>query len=310
MVINGKAGGRVSASTQQRVNDAVGELGYVVDSAASSLVTGRRNCVALVAPDVGNPFFSQVASGVAAALGQDYRLLLAVSGPERDEPDLQQLVAFGVDGILLDFAGSAAPIGELDCPGVLLDEPAAEPEGDDVCRVHFDTGTGARQLVEAIVGLGHRTVAYLDAARAGETFTARRREVLAGLEAAGCAEVAVLDCAIDIDTAHETVLRCWPDWRQRGVTAIVAASDVLAYGALRALGELGVRVPGEVSLGSFDDLPFSTLTSPPLTTVRLSAFDLGHRGALALRALIEDGEAASVSLETTLVHRSSLGPPR
>ncbi|TCP49355.1 LacI family transcriptional regulator [Tamaricihabitans halophyticus] len=307
LVINGKTGGRVSKETEQRVRAAVAELGYVVDPAARSLVTGRRHCVALVAPDVANPFFSQVASGVASALGTDYRLLLAVSGPERDSPDLEQLVAFGVDGILLDFPGTAFDTEGLDCPLVLLDEPTGPT---DRSRVYFDTRPGSQQLVDRLVDLGHRQIVYMDASRPGKSFDTRRKQVLGRLRRTQDGVLHRARSDLDLRAARELVTESWPDWSARGVTAIITATDVLAYGTLSALHDLNVAVPTQVSVAAFDDLPFAEITAPALSTVRLSAFDLGVESAQILREHVEDRTLPprTRSLDTRLVERSSIGP--
>ncbi|GLY68100.1 LacI family transcriptional regulator [Amycolatopsis taiwanensis] len=309
LVINGKAAGRVSPATQARVEKAIADLGYVVDSAARSLVTGRRQCVALVAPDVGNPFFSQVAAGVATALGTEYRLLLAVSGAEHDQPDLDQLVAFGVDGILLEFPGAEPPSGQIGCPVVLLDEPSGPPE---LSRVYFDTRAATREMVDQLVELGHRNIVYLDASREGKTFETRRRQVANRLRRTPGTALTRVRSDIKVDDASTLVAESLPDWRRAGVTAIISATDVLGYGALSALGAAGVSVPKQMSLVSFDDLPFSKLTSPALTTVRLSAYDLGYASARILREQLAEESPAprQESLPAMLINRSSVGPAR
>src|SRR5277367_5652363 len=100
LVANDKAAGRVSESTVRRVRQAIDELGYVVNQAARSLATGRRQCVALVAQDITNPFISAIAAGVAEALGTQTQLLLAVSGSGSQEPDMRHVFSAGVDGVL------------------------------------------------------------------------------------------------------------------------------------------------------------------------------------------------------------------
>lgn len=307
LVINDKAAGRVSSRTEQRVRDAINELGYVVDPAARSLVTGHRHCVALVAPDVANPFFSQVASGVASALGTDYRLLLAVSGPERDTPDLEQLDAFGVDGILLEFPGTAQNTSDLSCPVVLLDEPTGPPE---MSRVYFDTRASVHELVDRLVAHGHRKLVYLDATRSGKTFDTRRRQVLGRLRSTTGTSLTRVRADLDVRASRALVADSWAEWSAQGVTAIIAATDVLAYGTLSALHELEVEVPGRVSVASFDDLPFSEITSPALSTVRLPAFELGYESARILLEQITQPEVVprTRSIETSLVERGSIGP--
>src|ERR1700690_1540834 len=102
LVANDKAAGRVSESTVRRVRQAIDELGYIVNQAARSLATGRRQCVALVAQDMTNPFISAIAAGAGEALGTQTQLFLALSGSGRQEPDLRHLLGADVDGVLLD----------------------------------------------------------------------------------------------------------------------------------------------------------------------------------------------------------------
>ncbi len=307
LVANGKAGGRVSASTQKRVLEAIDELGYVVHSAARSLATGRRQCVALVARDMTNPFISTIAAGVADALGSQVQLLLAVTGSGAQPPDLEQVLNFGVDGILLDFPmklGRTPP-----CPVVLLDD--SKTLAGISSNVHFDLQQGARELANHLTGLAHRTIVYLDSPREASTFTDRRRYLSSQLKRHDRAvQLVRASSDIEVEDARDVVTRSWPDWQRRGVTAIVGASDVQAYGALAALAGLGVAVPAAVSVASFDNLPFAAITSPPLTSINLSAYDLGYEAATLLLDILERGERATRTslLPTTLVVRGSTGP--
>jgi LacI family transcriptional regulator len=308
LVANGKAAGRVSESTCRRVMQAIEELGYVVNSAARSLATGRRECVALVARDMTNPFISTIAAGVAEALGTQTQLLLAVSGSGSQTPDVEQVLNFGVDGVLLDFP-MAMDIKQLEtpCPVVLLDDPNT-PAG--ASSVYFDLQRGARDLANHLTGLGHQTIVYLDTPRQLATFQDRRRYLTEQLKRHD-RSVKVLRTSSDIEVgaALAAVTNSWPAWEQAGATAIVAASDVQAYGTLAALNDLGVAVPDQISVASFDDLPFAAITSPPLTAISLSAFDLGFEAATLLQDIIERGDRAqrNVLLPTHLVERSSTG---
>ena len=94
---------------------------------------------------------------------------------------------------------------------------------------------------------------------------------------------------IEIGAARAKVLASWPAWDEAGATAIVAASDVQAYGALGALAHLKVDVPGRISVASFDDLPFAAIVSTALTAISLPAFDLGFEAATLLQDIIERG---------------------
>ena len=305
LVANGKADGRVSAGTRQRVLAAIAGLGYVVDPAARSLVTGRRHAVALLTHDVTNPFISLVASGVAHALGRRTQLLLALAGADDEGPDLARVVAAGVDGALLNYP-SGNDAADLDLPLVHLDDPDAVRGG---AQVHFDLASGAEQLAGHLVGLGHRRLLYLDAVRPWTTFALRRRHLVEALSRqAPDTTVTAARSAIDIESARAVVLASWAGWRDDGVTAIVTAADVQAHGVLAALAQLDVAVPGRVSVASFDNVPFSAITAPPLTAVDLPAAELGREAATLLLELIGGAPPRTTVLPTSLVVRGSTGP--
>src|SRR6202142_3301082 len=159
LVANGKAAGRVSDSTVRRVQQAIEELGYMVNQAARSLATGRRQCVALVAQDMTNPFISAIAAGVAEALGTQTPLPLAVSGAGSQEPDMRHVFGADVDGVLLDYPVDVPrEAAEAQRPVVVLDDPKTPTGASSVC---FDLQTGASQLADHLITLGHRTVLYL-----------------------------------------------------------------------------------------------------------------------------------------------------
>ena len=304
LVANGKAAGRVSESTVRRVQQAIEELGYVVNQAARSLATGRRQCVALVAQDMTNPFISAIAAGVAEALGTQTQLLLAVSGSGGQEPDLRHVFGADVDGVLLDCPvplPQEAP--EAQRPVVVMDDPKVA----DGSVKRLLRPAGRRQPARGSpVTLGHRTVMYLDTPRPVATFADRRRYLTDQLRRQH-KDVRVLRAHSDIEigAARAKVLANWPSWAKAGVTAIVAASDVQAYGVLGALADLKADVPGRVSVASFDDLPFAAIVSPPLTAISLPAFDLGFEAATLLQDIIERGTSArrTVVLPTRLTVR-------
>ncbi|MFC5745228.1 LacI family DNA-binding transcriptional regulator [Actinomadura rugatobispora] len=309
LVVNGKARGRVSPATRERVLAAVDELGYRVDPVARELATGRRHSVALVVPDIANPYFSQLTKGVADRLGCGYRLCLIIADPSR--AGLDRIVTERVDGMLAE-APAVDVIRELDgrTPLVVLDRPAP---GTDHPYVGFALADGATELADHLLDLGHTRIGYLDADIGTPTFEFRRARMDERLHAAvghGFTGPLVRS-RTDIDAAAEAFTAAWDDWRAAGVTAVVCAADVHAYGVLRAAARLGVHVPGDLSVASFDDLPFSALTDPPLTTVRLSAGDLGFHAAELLLTLMQGTPAGPPPLlPATLQIRSTTTPPK
>ncbi|MFI0354842.1 LacI family DNA-binding transcriptional regulator [Actinomadura sp. 9N407] len=314
LIVNGKAEGRVSPGTRDRVLAAVDELGYRVDAVARDLATGRRHSVALVVPDIANPYFSHLTQGVAGRLGGGYQLCLVIADPAHDPrpAGLDRIVGERVDGILAE-APAVDLIRRLDgrTPLVVLDRPSP---GWDSPYVGFALSEGATALIDHLLDLGHDQIGYLDADIGVPTFKARRAcmdDRLRAVTGHGFTGPDV-QARTDIDAAAEAFTAHWDGWRAAGVTALVCAADVQAYGVLRAAARLGAAVPGELSVAAFDDLPFSALVSPPLTTVKLSAFDLGHRAAGLLLGLMEGRplDGAVPLLPASLQVRGTTAPPK
>ena len=309
LVLNNKAEGRVTPETSRRVFAAAEKLGYRIDRRGQSLATGRSGLVGFVAPDTANPFFGSVQMGVLHALGASYQVLVMATdvGQSVARKNVEELLSLGVDGMIL-FAVDPKFVADLrpGVPVVLLDSPI---ETDQFVRVNYDLVAGATKLGEHLVGLGHRSVVYLEASTASRTFGVRKDAFRRAMKRAG-ASVETVTTRIDVDEAREVTMRSWKTWQASGMTAVVCATDFQAYGVLSALHQLGVAVPAQVSVTGFDDLVLSSVMHPALTTVRLPAGAMGSKGAALLRAAIE-GEADLAHVEmidTDLVVRDSTGP--
>ncbi|MEV8145384.1 LacI family DNA-binding transcriptional regulator [Specibacter sp. NPDC078709] len=307
LVTNGKTAGRVSEGNIAKVEQAVQELGYVVDSLGSSLAKGHSNIVILVAPDVSNPFYAKVIAGLREVIGQQYALLLSVTdaGQTPDPADVRRLLALRPAGLLID-APSSRFLVELQAsePMVLLD---AAGISNDVPSVNFDVASGARLLAQHLAGQGHRKVAYLDSTTGTETFRVRRAAFCDKARELGCDVVAVAQTTIDVGAAALAFAQAWPQWSAAGVTAIACATDTQAYGVLQEARVVGLAVPQSLAVAGFDDLPYSQTSSPGLTTVHLPAMEMGR---LAGRQLLQvmGGKNVAVTpvvLEATLVVRGS-----
>ncbi len=311
LVVNDKWEGRVAADTVARVRSAVDRLGYVVDESARRLATGAAGAVAVVTPAFTNPFYARVSLGAAAALGSDHQVLFTV--PELgDDPvsTLSRLQGVRLAGVLV-----AAPSAELvqalppELPTVVLDAPGA---GTGRPRVDLDVRDGARQLAAHLLGLGHRRVAFMNATPAAPTIALRRAVLAAAVRTSGAELVHVDRLASDVDAgaAHGAALAAMPELVAADVTAIVCATDLHAYGLLRACADRGIRVPDHWSVAGFDDQPLSAYVSPALTTVAFPADELGRQaGRLLAELMAADTRApetpASIVLPVTLVVRSS-----
>jgi len=307
LVVAGKAEGRISAANRAKVEAAVERLGYVVDTAGSSLSKGYSPIVVLVATDIANPFYSELITAARSALGDRYELLLSVSdvGSQAGPPSLRRLLSLRPAGFLIDAPTPALVASIPDGTNVvLLDAPDIASSWP---TVNLDVTSGAAALARHLAALGHRRVAYLDSVIDVATFHERREAFAYTAAEAGVTVEPVARSLTSVDHARRTFADAWPGWQASGVTAVVGCTDTHAYGVLEHAAALGLAVPGDLAVAGFDDLPQSRQTNPPLTSVRLPARDLGAAAARTLRTLIEGGEEAAPAalLDSELLVRES-----
>lgn len=309
LVANGKSAGRVSERNVIRVRQAIAELGYIVDGIGSSLARGVSSTVIMVAPDISNPFFARVIAGVRQVLSTDYQLLLSVTDPGQ-APGLEEtrrLLSLRPAGLLID-APNPQFIKELGSPVpvVAVDAPDTPPE---VPAVNLDVAQGAKDMAAHFAQLGHRKVAYLDAIN--DTATMRQRQSAFAQAAADegmeIPEGAVSACTIDLGQAAKHFAQVWPHWQAQGITAVGCATDTHAYGVLQEARVAALRIPEDLAVAGFDDLPYSATTNPPLTSVNLDADELGRTAATQLLRLLrgEQLDEFHVTLAGRLVKRDS-----
>jgi LacI family transcriptional regulator len=306
-VLNGSA--PTSSSTRLRVLAAVAELGYEPNSQARNLKRQRSHAIGLIVPDVLNPFFALVAEGIGdEARRRDYLLVLCSTDfdGEREASYARLLRARRLDGIV-HLSGTGLPPSALyelasSARVVTVDERV---HGFAAPFVGSDNRRGARAAAELALARGHTSFGII----AGPTglWTAEQR--LAGyreaLAAAGIDPDRVPTVRGDYRlesgrAAAATLLAHDP-------TVILAANDLMAIGCLQhALGR-GLRVPRDVSVVGYDDVPLATVVMPALTTVRQPAREMGRVAARLLLDEIEGGEVPeSVDLQPEVVERESL----
>ncbi len=309
--------GPVSPQIRAHVLQAIAETGYVPNSVARSLRSRRTDTIALIVTDMTNPFFTTIAHGVKTAAGESGMMLIICSTDERDDKEeryVQMLLGRRVDGILLVPARSgAAAIGlcrEQGTPLVVVDR---RPPGGGVDTVRADSKTGAFELGRLLVGLGHRTMAVLTGPRAVATADDRaagfRRAVAA---AGGLPPPRVLRGAFSIESGREMAKLALGSTPRP--TALFAASNFIAIGVLHALAELKIRVPEDVAVVGFDDLPPAMVTFPFLTVAAQPAYEMGQRSVAMLLVALSGSLGAGqgykeVVLPTHLVVRRSSRDP-
>jgi len=314
-VVNGTR--HVEPATRERVESAIREVGYRQDALARAMRRSQSDSIGLVVSDPSEPAFADMVHGVelaAAELG--LTLLLATSGEDVDHERsaIDVLLARRVDGIIWARAAGSSD--------ALLDELAAQKmplvlmdrlhEDVPVDQVGVRNAEAMAELVGGLLAAGHRRVALV----AGDLVVPTLRERHAGYLAAydahgGAADPAlVVTGDVHVDEAAASVTRLLALPEQARPTAMVAASTVLAAGALAALEAADLRVPDDLAFATFDGFAYADLFTPRLTTVRQPAHEVG---AQALRMLVEriaDPAAAPriVRLDPHIEYRDSTGP--
>lgn len=309
----------VAPETRRRVEQAINGVGYVPNGPARQLRGLPSPIVGNITLDLGNPFFAEVNRGIEDRLAQDGCLVLAGSTdlrPAKEKRLLNLLQGQAVRGIIISPVDpDHAPLLRLSrtgTPVVLIDHPRGRL---DLCAVVVDDVLGGRLAGEHLISLGHRRIAYLGGV-VDSAPVARRRE---GLRAA------LADADLDPDEALLDIrMRIHPPPLLSAAaaaveqlraatsppTAVVCLNDTAALGLLDGLHAAGVRVPADLSVVGYDDLPFARRLAPPLTTVRQPAYQLGHTAAeLLLDEAKADHVHREVQFQPTLVVRSSTAPP-
>ena len=315
-VMNDRSDVKIPEETRRRVRDAARELGYHPHASARRLAGGRTHVLALVlrqSPEqvAGDAVLAETLRGLAAAARTGgFRVMvepfalddpmvtytallraqhadgLVISGPRVDDPSLAELVR---DGFPIVLQGA---LPNIDAPSVDVDNVA-----------------GARGAVEHLISLGHRRIACITNAPLVYTAAQERLDgYRLAMEAAGldAAPELVAEGAFDAPSGHAAMAQLLA---RTAFDAAFVASDVVALGAIGALREAGRRVPDDVSIVGFDDIPLAAYFDPPLTTVRLPAFELGQAAGRALLERIANARSRTRTLlPTELIVRASTAP--
>jgi LacI family transcriptional regulator len=293
--------GQIAPATRAAIDAAVAQLGYHPNTVARSLVTKSTQTIALLLPDITNPFYAALVSGIqqcALESGRTMLLCTTEGDPEREEQYLSLLRAKQVDGVLVD--GLVLPPDRIarfvrdGLPIVCLDR---DVDATSVPLVQVDNRLGARLATEHLLALGHRRIAHV--AGAPELGISEQRvegyrdahhavgiEPFPGLQAVG---------SFTEEGGYEAARSLL---ESTDFSAVFAANDLSAIGVLSAIVESGRRVPEDVSLVGFDDLRLSKFTTPPLTTIHQPAREIAER---ATQLLLELANGRKVKHRLTLL---------
>ncbi|MEU1269232.1 LacI family DNA-binding transcriptional regulator [Streptomyces sp. NPDC005799] len=303
-VLNGI--GTVDPVLADRVRLAIEELGYRPSAAAQGLARGRSGSIGVLVPDLANPHFSDLIKTFSASARERGARVVVMDSDEDPgvERELAEELMRYADGLLLASPRmTRQELAALVAFGVPLLVANRQEPGLALTSVCVDFYQGLLALCGHLSQLGHRKVAYL-AGPQGSWANKERLRALSGARAFGL-EVTVLACGSTTDEGYGA----GPAVVDSAATAVVAYNDFVALGLLSRLTEMGVRVPGELSLTGFDEIDLARYSSPPLTTVAVPRGGLGRVAGDALARLMAGDEGIeSVTLPVELRVRGSSGP--
>ncbi len=303
----------VSPELVARVEKAIRTLDYQPNVLGRNLRRRRTGTIGVVVPDITALFFAELVKQVEkAAMEVGYSVLIGNSANSRQIEDLylSKLSDSGLDGMI--FSSSADDDAHVIREGAALVAVDRELSGFDFIASNHEVG--AREVVRHLVDLGHRRIACISGPATMPVFQQRlagyRSVVETGLKELGISPETYtrfepLDSMRGIDAAHSLL-----ELPERP-TAVFATTDQQAIGVLRACGDCGLRVPEEMSVVGFDDIPLADLVNPRLTTVRQPIEQIGRLAVerLLLRMGSTDEPAQRWLLDTELRHRESSAPP-
>ncbi|MGB3028360.1 LacI family DNA-binding transcriptional regulator [Paradevosia shaoguanensis] len=302
------------AATAARIDASIAKLDYRPNLLAKRLSTGKTEAIGLVAPEIGNPFFAELAAAVEdEAESHGYAVFMSSTHGrrEREIAALNRLADRHVDGLIMmtnaPDDGTLARLLAGHENVVLIDE---DIPGVDVPRIHVDNALGGYLAGKHLIEMGHTRIGLIGGPDGLFSVNERRAGFEKALAEAGLslAPVDVLLGDYTREFGHAAALKLCR--RPDRPTAIFAQSDYNAIGILAALRELGLTAPKDLSIVGFDDMPFAELTSPALTTIRQPIAAMGRLGFQTLLALLNKREVAQMTrLPVELVIRDSVAPP-
>ncbi|MBO3749450.1 LacI family DNA-binding transcriptional regulator [Streptosporangiaceae bacterium NEAU-GS5] len=290
---------QVNEDTRNRVIEVARELGYRPNRAARSLTTGRTNNIGLIVADLANPFFSSIIKAAQAhARERDYHVFVADTDEDPAvEEELVQAFTKQVDGVILcspRITNRVITRLAKDVPFVVVNRRLR-----GYATILMDVAQGSRLAIEHLRELGHRKIAVAS----GPSGSWTSAEMVAAARAVKGIEVETVGPNTPTEQGG---IAAAAEVARSGVTAVLAHNDLLAIGLIEGLTELGLDVPGDMSVVGVDDSLLGRLNRPKLTTVTMPT---AAAGRLAVDLLLQSVTAAT-TLETSLVIRESTAPPK
>jgi LacI family transcriptional regulator len=304
----------ISPETRKRVLDVISQLGYEVDARAQSLRSGDTKTIGVLLPLYENPFFWQILRGISSeAEASGYSLLLAHNSltPEQENQSVRELTEQRVDGLIMLIGFkllSEQVMNQLRRSTRPIVEISGTPS--EFAYVYQGYGEGTRALISHLIELGHRRIGFVYGVTIPSQGFDRLNAYQQALEEAGLPhdEALIRQCGPLLEDGYQAAveLLSQPD----RPTALLAINDLLGMSAIRAAIDLGLAVPGDVSIASFDDIPFSNFIVPRLTTISGEPEQNGRDAVQLLLKRLKDPTRPRevVTRNWQLIIRESTGP--
>ena len=299
----------ISAETADRVMAAVEKLHYHRNVHARRLAIGSSDLFGLVISEIANPFFSEIIRGFQAEAwdhGYDVLLLNTEYDPKRTSAVVKKLIENSVRGVAImtsSFPDDA--ISTLTEKGIAVVTCNPVPVNRLVSTITIDYQSGLNQAIEHVASLGHRRAAVIAGPQTNRTASAIKQAVVDGLRERGLNPEPVTHSDYHVDAGTSAVQAILS--ARHSPTVIFCGSDLIAMGAIIALEEAGIDVPTDVSIVGVDDIPFSFLVRPALTTIRVPREQMGKMSFASLDKLLKlkTRRGTESVVETGLVVRKS-----
>jgi LacI family transcriptional regulator len=306
----------VADGTRRQIQQLARNFQYSPNSLARGLVKRRSNLLGLLVPDITNPFFSEWAQAAEnEAARQGYAVILCSTMRKSDQEDLKirSLLELRVAGLFTCSLNVRNPnvvgLASVGIPTVFCDVELPGVDKGKAYLIHGKDVLGAEMATWHLIGLNRRNICHIAGTEETLATEYRLRGYRKALDAAGQSweQRRVVYAEYSERGGYEAMLRLLeanPD-----VDAVYAANDLIAIGAMEAIGQSGHRVPQDISIVGYDDIRLASLVHPRLTTVRQSAFEMGRQGMRMLLEALEGGERPprTIEIEPSLIIRESCG---
>jgi DNA-binding LacI/PurR family transcriptional regulator len=302
----------ISAETERRVLEVVGQLKYFKNVHARRLATGQSDLFGLVISEIANPYFAEVIRGFqAAAWDRGFEVLLCNTQYDatRTKSILRKLIENDARGVaIMTSSIDKSMSSELIAAGIGVVFCNVTPAQKLVSTISIDYQRGISQAIEHVVSLGHRRAAVIAGPDDNRTAIVIKEALVAGLTQCAMPPFPVISSSYGIDAGATAVRNvvC----AEHKPTVIFCGNDLIAMGAMSALEEAGVEIPKDMSVVGIDDISFACLARPPLTSIRVPRERVGKIAFAALDKMLQlkRRRGEDYYVETDLVVRKSTAP--